>query len=326
MLNMTETTIIGKSDLKASRLGFGCWQLGGHGWQNTDQKAITRAIHLALDQGINFFDTADIYGLGESERLLSNTIATSSLRHTAIIASKFGVRHGVNGTYYDNSKTWLFEAVEASLRRLQRETIDLYQLHWHDNKRPIDETLEDLEQLRVQGKIRWYGLSNIPPSVLDASNSLKGLVSYTLEYSLVQKQHEQDIVEAQNNLALSFIAWGALSQGLLTGKYNRNSTFAAGDVRGRPHSLFTNANWDYYDAVLIKLKEIAEKNNKQISQVALRFVLDYFPNSIILAGIKDGIQLQDNIGALGWSIPSKDRLELQRIVNSTKVKIDEKNA
>jgi len=235
------------------------------------------------------------------------------LGNTAIIASKFGVRNGRNGTYVDNSKKWLSEAIEASLRRLNRETIDLYQLHWPDNNRPIYETLEDLERLRDQGKIRWYGVSNLPPSVLDIEIIPNGLVSFTMEYSLVQRNNERLIFQALKNEKLSFIAWAALAQGLLTGKYDRNSIFADNDVRSQPGSLFFNANWDYYDAVLATLREISKKNNKKISQIAVRFILDYLPNSIVLTGIKNIFQLKENFNALGWSLPVEDILELQNI-------------
>lgn len=303
-----ETTIIGHSDLRVSRLGFGCWQLGGYGWQDTDQKAITEAIRSALELGINFFDTADVYGLGESEKLLAETLATHPLGKNAVVATKFGVRNNENGSFYDNSKDWILEAVEASLKRLKRETIDLYQIHWHDGKRPLDDIFADLEKLREQGKIRWYGISNIPPSSIVKLPD--GLASFTLKYSLVQRESEAEILSAKN---LSFIAWGSLTQGLLSGKYNRYSKFMESDIRSRVDSLFAEKNWDYYEPVLEKLKEIAEQNGKTMSQVALRFVLDYIPNSIVLAGIKNMAQLRENSGALGWHLSQRDVVQLAEI-------------
>lgn len=303
-----ETTIIGRSDLRVSRLGFGCWQLGGHGWQYTDQKAITEAIGSALEQGINFFDTADVYGLGESEKLLAETLAAHPFGKNAVVATKFGVRNNEHGSFYDNSEAWILEAVEGSLKRLKRETIDLYQIHWHDGKRPLDDIFADLEKLREQGKIRWYGISNIPPSSI--AKLPDGLASFTLKYSLVQRESEAEIISAKN---LSFIAWGSLTQGLLAGKYNRYSVFSSDDIRSRANSLFAEKNWDYYDPVLEKLKEIAKQNDKTMSQVALRFVLDYIPSSIVLAGIKNMAQLHENAGALGWHLSQQDVAQLAEI-------------
>lgn len=303
-----ETSIIGRSDLCVSRVGFGCWQLGGHGWQDTDQQEIIKAINQALEIGVNFFDTADIYGLGQSEELLAQTLDAHPLGKTAIVATKFGVRSGANGSYYDNSKSWIFEAVEGSLRRLKRKTIDLYQVHWHDEKRPLDDIFADLEKLREQGKIRWYGISNISPS--DMNYLPDGLASFTLQYSLVQRAAEAEILSMKE---LSFIAWGSLTQGLLSGKYNRNSKFEKNDIRSRADSLFAEKNWDYYESVLAKIREIADNNNKPMSQVALRFVLDYMPNSIVLAGIKNVAQLGENCGALGWHLSVGDVAKLKEI-------------
>ncbi|MEZ5690639.1 MAG: aldo/keto reductase [Rickettsiales bacterium] len=314
-----EYTLIGKSDLKVSRLGFGCWQLGGHGWQDIDQKEIEKAIHSALDMGINFFDTADIYGLGESEKNLARTLAKHPLGKNAIVASKFAVRQKNDGsTYYDNSKEWMFEAVEGSLKRLERETIDLYQLHWHDGKRPLDDIFTDLEILREQGKIRWYGISNISPldidSVdIDSDNTPEGLVSFTMKYSLAGRENEQEIKKATEEKNLGFISWGSLAQGLLSGKYNRNSVFSESDVRSRESSLFSQDNWDYFEKLLDKLQKIATDNNKNMAQTALRFVLDNIPKSIVLTGIKNNRQLTDNAGCLNWKLGNESLRELKDI-------------
>lgn len=305
-----ETIKLGQSDLNVSRLGFGCWQLGGHGWQDTDAHAIGLAIGLALESGITFFDTADIYGLGESESILGNTLARHSLRDTAVIATKFGVRHNGKARYYDNSQAWIMEAAEGSLRRLKRDAIDLYQLHWHDGKRPLEDVFADLERLRADGKIRWYGISNIDPALMPADLPA-GLVSFTCEYSLLQRQHEAAIEQLLSSQAMSFIAWGSLAQGLLSGKYSRTSTFAAGDIRSRPESIFAPARWDTHEPVLAKLKTIAQEQGHSMAQTALRWVLDGTPNSLVLTGIKQAQQLLDNMGALGWHLTPEQLLRLR---------------
>jgi len=284
---------LGHSDLKVSRLGFGCWQLGGHGWQAVDKTAAVSAVHAAVERGVNFFDTADVYGLGESERLLGEALAAFP---QAVIASKFGVRIDGQGTYYDNSRAWLQEALESSLKRLKRDSIDLYQIHWHDGKRPLEDIFADLEDYRRQGKIRWYGISNIDPRNLPKTRP-PGLVSATMEYSLLTRKWEKAI-----DGDLAFIAWGALGKGLLSGKYNRHSVFAPEDNRSRPESLFAAPHWDRYEPILATLKQVAESHRRTMSQTALRWILDTLPNSLVLTGIKNTSQLEDNIGAVGWHL------------------------
>jgi myo-inositol catabolism protein IolS len=299
-----ENITIGQSDLTVARLGFGCWQLGGHGWQGIDPQAIRSAIEEALARGITLFDTADIYGLGESEERLGEI-----LDGRGIVASKFGVRRRDGKTWFDNSSAWIHEAIEASLRRLKRETIDLYQMHWHDGHRPIDDILDDLERLRQQGKIRWYGLCNVSPSLI--GHIPPGLVSFSLEYSLLRRQHEHAILAVPPRF--SCLAWGALAQGLLSGRYKRGDYFEAGDVRSRAGGLFDEANWDFYEPLLAEMSRIAKVQKRTMTQIALRWLLDVLPGSLALVGIKNGAQLSDNIGALGWYLPDDIRRTLDHL-------------
>ena len=204
---------------------------------------------------------------------------------------------------------------------MKRDTIDLYQIHWHDGKREISDVMEDLEKYRKQGKIRWYGISNIPLSLIDTKLRPEGLVSFSMEYSLIQRKHEPEIInetmQAIHTLHggknLTFIAWGALAQGLLSGKYNRHSVFADNDIRSREHSVFSEKHWDYNEPILCKLHQISLENNKNMSQVALRFVLDSIPSSMVLTGIKNTIQLNENQGTLGWNLAEKDIKALKKI-------------
>lgn len=296
-----ETLTLGPSDLKVSRFGFGCWQLGGHGWQAVDQKSVVAAVHHAVARGVNFFDTADVYGLGESERLLGAALATS---RGTVIATKGGVRVTGEGTVYDNSRTWLQQALEASLKRLGRDCIDLYQLHRHDGKRPLEDIFSDFETWRAQGKIRWYGISNVDPRALPKTLP-PGLVSATLKYNLVEREWQNAIPKN-----LGFIAWGALAQGLLSGKYHRESTFAESDIRSRGDSIFAEQYWDRYETLLAALKNVAAQHHHTMAQTSLRWVLDTVPNSVVLAGIKNTQQLDDNLGAMGWHLSADACAEL----------------
>lgn len=299
-----ESITLGRSDLRVSRLGFGCWQLGGHGWGGIEQQEITSAIHEALAHGVNFFDTADVYGVGESETLLGEALRGKD----AVISSKFGVRVSENGTYYDNSRAWLTQAVEGSLKRLKRDCIDLYFLHWHDKKRPLPDVFEDLEQLRAAGKIRWFGISNIDPLTITPP---VGMAAFTLEYSLIRRGWEQSALAAER-AGLGFLSWGSLAQGLLSGKYSRRDTFPTGDIRARGDSLFAAERWDAYEPLLAVLKEAAAQHGRSMAQVALRWVLDRHVGSVVLCGIKNRQQLLDNAGIDGWQLSAATIAALDR--------------
>lgn len=141
-----EYTMLRNSDLKVSRLCMGGCPMGGYGWGDTQENELIEAVHTAVDQGVNFFDTADTYGLGQSEKTLGK--ALGSHRKDVVIASKFGVRIENGKTFYDNSSSWIKEAVEGSLRRLGTDYIDLYQIHYRDGKTPIGEVIETLEEMK----------------------------------------------------------------------------------------------------------------------------------------------------------------------------------
>lgn len=288
--------------LSVPRLGFGCWQLGGHGWQDLDARALEDAVRDALDIGVNFFDTADVYGLGHSETTLGSILKTHPKGDNAVIATKFGVRFIDGGRVYDNDPAYMHTALDASRRRLQRDVVDLYQLHWHDGKTDLRMIFDALEKVRAQGKIKYYGVSNVDLS--GWKDLPPGLASFSFEYSLINRMHEKEI-RAMQALGLTFISWGSLAQGLLSGKYARGHVFSADDIRSRDTSLFSERNWGRYEPVLKAQRAIAEKHARPMSQIALRWILDGI-GGITLSGIKSPRQLRDNAAAFGWQLPPED--------------------
>jgi myo-inositol catabolism protein IolS len=320
-MSSLETVMLGRSDLKVPRLGFGCWQLGGNGWQDIDCKAICAAIEHALSLGINFFDTSDIYGLGESETLLGEVLSANPLGKDAIIASKFGVRMENGKKWYDNSHDWMVKALEGSLKRLQRERIDLYMLHWPDGKRSLEEVFSDLETLRKAGKIGWYGVCNMPFTDIPEPHP-PGLVSFSVELSLARRRplHEEALLKKTD--AVSLIAWGGLAQGLLTGKYNRESRFDKADVRSRNNHIFVDRYWPYYESLLHMLGEAATVHDRSMAQTALRWILDSHSHSVALAGIKHSRQLDENLGALDWTLSPEWLAKLTEASNACKKAIE----
>ena len=216
------------SDLKVSRICMGGCPMGQYGWGNVQEKELVDAVSAAMDRGINFFDTADTYGLGTSERTLAKALAGK--REKVIIADKFGVRVENGHTFYDNSPKWIEKALAGSLERLGTGYIDLYQVHYRDNVTPIEDVVETLERMKKKGYIRYYGLSNIHQDNLEELGQYKGrFVSFQDEYSLACRKNEEDILKTREQLSVTPMTWGSLGQGILTGKYNKDTVFGKDD-------------------------------------------------------------------------------------------------
>lgn len=301
------------SDLRVSRLCVGGCPMGGHGWGNVQEQELIDAVHAALDHGINFFDNADTYGLGKSEQTLGK--ALGSRRGEAVIATKFGVRVGSQGTFYDNSPQWIRTACENSLRRLGTDYIDLYQMHYRDGKTQIGEVLEVLEQLHQEGKIRYFGLSNLTRADYPELEDYRGrFISLQNEYSLARRDHEDDIRRFSEGLDLSPLTWGSLGQGVLTGKYDHTAKFGSDDRRSR--EIYVN----FHGSKLLKNLEIVEQmrpiaaaHGKPVSAVAVRFILDYLKDSVVICGVKRPEQLLGNAESLGWHLTREELNYLERI-------------
>lgn len=301
------------SDLRVSRLCMGGCPMGGYGWGIVEEQELIGAVHAALDRGINFFDTADTYGLGQSERTLGR--ALGSRRSSAVIATKFGVRVEKSGTNYDNSPEWIVTACENSLRRLNTDYIDLFQIHYRDGKTDLSAVVETLEMLRRQGKIRYFGLSNLKRKDLAELERFKGrFVSLQNQYSLACRDYEKDILELSEKLDVNPLTWGSLGQGILTGKYDKNVVFGSDDRRSR--EAYVNFHGDKLLKnleIVEQMKPIAESYGKPVSAVAIRFILDYLPDSVVLCGIKRPQQILSNAEALNWHLDQNDVKRLERI-------------
>jgi aryl-alcohol dehydrogenase-like predicted oxidoreductase len=283
----------------------GC-PMGGYGWGNTQETELIDAVHTALDKGITFFDTADTYGLGQSEITLGKALGKH--RGEVAIATKFGVRVGDGKTVYDNSPEWIREALESSLKRLRTDYIDLYQVHYRDGITPISVVIETLEELKKKGYIRYYGLSNIHKADIPELEPYVGkFVSFQDEYSLACRKNETDMIEISDKLQMNPLTWGSLGQGILTGKYDKNSTFESNDRRSR--DIYVNFHGDKLLKnleIVEVLKDISAKYNKPVSAVAIRFILDYLPESVVLCGAKRPSQIIGNVEGVEWKLNSED--------------------
>ena len=302
------------SDLTVSRLCMGGCPMGGYGWGAVQETELIDAVHTALDQGVTFFDTADTYGLGQSELTLGK--ALGERRKDVVVASKFGVRAGRGKTVYDNSPEWIREALEGSLKRLGTDYIDLYQVHYRDGKTPISAVVETLEELKQKGDIRYYGLSNIHREDIAELEPYAGrFTSFQDEYSLACRKNERDMLEISGALRMNPLTWGSLGQGILTGKYTKDNVNFGGDDR-RSREIYVN----FHGEKLLKnleivevMKGIAAKYGKPVSAVAIRYILDFLPESVVLCGAKRPSQVLGNAEGADWKLSGEDLKALDEI-------------
>lgn len=290
----------------------GC-PMGQYGWGAVQEEELLSAVSEAVENGINFFDTADTYGLGTSEKTLAK--ALGSRKNDVVIADKFGVRVENGHTFYDNSPEWIEKALAGSLQRLGRDYIDLYQIHYRDNVTPIESVVEALEGLKEKGYIRYYGLSNIHEDDLGELKKYKGcFVSFQDEYSLACRKNEADIFKAQEQLDITPMTWGSLGQGILTGKYSKDSVFGKDDRRSR--DIYVNFHGEKLAKnlqIVENMKPIAANHGKTPAAAAIRFILDYIPDAVVLCGAKNPGQIRANAEAADWKLEPEELELLDKI-------------
>jgi aryl-alcohol dehydrogenase-like predicted oxidoreductase len=266
-----EYTFLGKSDLRISRIAMGCMSLGD------DQLQIEKVLHRAIEGGINFFDTADLYDKGRNEERIG--IALKEKRKEVIIASKVGNQWRADGSGLDwnPSKKYILECVEGSLQRLQTDYIDLYQLHGGTIDDPIDETIEAFELLKQQGKIRWYGISSIRPNVIREYVKRSNIVSIMMQYSLLDRRPEEESLDLLQQHNIGVLARGSVASGLLVNK---------------PAKPYLNYSTEEVRTAADAVKTISE-DGRQPAQTALQFVLQHPALSAAVVGIRTMEQLTE---------------------------------
>lgn len=302
---------IANSDLTFTRIGFGCEQMGFHNWGDIDANEISKAVQGAIEKGVNFFDTADVYGLGKSEQNLGKLLGKK--RKSVHIISKFGVRFNNSNRFFDNSPEWISNALHSSLKRLNTDYIDLYQLHYWDEKTPFDSIYDSLNKFKKEGKIRAYGFSNVHKRNISLQSIFfreSSLFSY--ESSLVERQNDELIKEL--NKKMPFIAYGILGQGILTGKYNKNSIFPQNDRRGTvKYGNFHGKKLINNLHIVDELNQLSKKYNFSPSNLAIRYILDYFQNSCTIIGFKNQNQLEDSLNSFNLQFDQNDFNKLTKL-------------
>ncbi|MCZ6513326.1 MAG: aldo/keto reductase [Nitrospinae bacterium] len=305
---------LGSSDLKVSVIGFGAWGIGGAPfWSSEGDNMSVKSIKKAFDLGINFFDTAPVYGFGRSENLLGK--ALKPVRDKVILATKCGLRwdkETLGSISKVATRQSIMEEIDQSLKRLDTDVIDLYQVHWPDGKTPHEETMETLLKIREQGKIRYIGVSNY--SVQQMQDCLKTgpLVSLQPEYSLLQRAIEKEAVPFCLIHDIGVIAYSPLASGVLTGKYDRDTKFKDWRSKGII-GQFTGEGYVRNIEKVERLKKIAEAEGKTCGQMAVNWVMGQPGVASALVGVKNDRQVGENLKSVGWELNASVQDEINRI-------------
>ena len=292
---------LGRSDLQVSVISLGCWPFSGGMWGAVDDNDSIATVHWCLDHGVSFLDTAEAYGDGRSEEVVGR--ALKGRRDKAIVATKVS---------HDYSKEGVMKAAAGSLRRLQTDYIDLYQIHGPSSQVPFSETMEALLKLKEQGKIRCIGVSNFDvPQMKEALESAR-FDSLQPPYSLLWRHIEDDILPFCRENEIGVIAYSPLVQGLLTGKFTKESKLPEGDVRNRC-VLFKGEAFERSLEVVEALRKIAKAHGKTIGQAALNWLIAQPGVTSAIVGAKRPSQIEENAGAADWRLTDDEIEQLRRL-------------
>lgn len=300
------TVALGGNGSQVSRLGMGCWAIGGHGWGPPVRDGdSTRAIRYAAECGCNFFDTADVYGLGHSERILQEALGEARTR--VVIASKGGIRwDATNRTWRDCSPAYLGTALDASRRRLGLDTIPLYYVHWPDGVTPVAAVMETMARFREQGKIGALGVSNFSLAQLQMAMRVTRIDACQMKYSLLDRSEAASILPACLENGITPVFYGALADGLLTGKFSAASTFGPDDHRSRMPNFQGQRFLDNLRRIeAVRASAVAARAT--LGQIALRWVMDAVAASVVLFGAKTVDQVSENVRAADVEFSDSDR-------------------
>jgi aryl-alcohol dehydrogenase-like predicted oxidoreductase len=300
----------------ASRIALGTWAIGGWMWGGTEESEAIATVHAALDDGINLIDTAPVYGFGRSEELVGKALARGR-RDQALIATKVGLDWGSGKILRNASPARLRQELEDSLRRLQTDVIDIYQVHWPDEGVPFEETAATLEDFRREGKIRAIGVSNFSPAQMDRFRNKAPLATIQPPYNLFEREIESEILPYAETHGLVVLAYGALCRGLLTGKITAKTTFEGDDLR-KVDPKFQQPRLGQYLKAVDELATFArDRYGKTVLALAVRWLLDRGDKIVALWGARRPDQLAPAKDVIGWHLDKAAMAEIDRILART---------
>lgn len=310
-----DTRPLGTTDIAISPIILGTWQAGKKGWVDIEDQAVIHAMQAALEAGITTFDTAEIYGDGYSEELVGKALADR--RERVVLATKVFPHH--------LRFNQVIDACEQSLRRLQTEVIDLYQIHWPagafgSDLVPIGETMAALNQLKDQGKIRAIGVSNFSRAQIEEAAQYGRIDSLQPPYSLFWRGVEADQLPYCIEHNLTVMAYSSLAQGLLTGKFGATHQFPDADIRSK-NKLFRPPLYDTALAALAELHPIAHRHHTTIGNLALAWLLAQ-PQTTAIVGVRNALQAQENAKAAAIQLSAQDLQDIDAISRTVTEHVD----
>lgn len=311
---------LGKSDIQVTPMAFGAWAIGGWMWGGAEEQDAIKAIQAAYGAGISTIDTAPVYGFGRSEELVGRAMKGIS-RDQYQLLTKFGMNWvSEQGEYFfdsvDNdgkpfkmykwaSKERVMKECEDSLRRLQTDYIDLYQIHWPDNTTPIQETFEAVQRLIEQGKIRAAGVCNYNVELVSEALKTIQLASNQVPYSLINREIEKNVVPQAIERGMGVIAYSPLQRGLLTGKIKPGHKFGEGDTR-EGNRFYTDENIRRTNALLEEIRPIADRHGATLAQLVINWTIHQPGITCALVGARNEQQVADNAGALNFTLSAEE--------------------
>jgi aryl-alcohol dehydrogenase-like predicted oxidoreductase len=309
----------GQTDLNASAIGFGCWEIGGT-YGHIDEVQFQRAVHAAIEAGITCFDTAEAYGMGVSEEALAR--ALGHRRSDVVIATKFGVGYDEMPNRRDSSRSRVFVSIDKSLQRLRTDHIDIYLVHWPDPNTPLEETVAALDEVVRQGKVRSIGVSNFRPAQIEETMRLRRVDVVQYAWNMFDRRMQAEIFPYCAAQQIGVMAYGSLAYGILSGAFHVGMQFEEGDWRSKGgivgnlnlfRTLFGREDFPRNLAAVDELKRLAAKYGKTLPQFALRWTLSNPVIGTALVGFRTPAEVTENLGALGWDISTADMAEIDAI-------------
>jgi aryl-alcohol dehydrogenase-like predicted oxidoreductase len=301
---MKQTTILGHSTLKVNRIGLGCMGMSEF-YGAFDEVESIKTLHKAIDLGVNFFDTADMYGWGANERLLGK--AFKDRWDDLILATKFAVMRGPNGEFLglNGKPEYIKQACDQSLQNLGIEAIDLYYMHRQDPKVEIEEIVGTMADLVKQGKVKYIGLSEVDPETLRRAHAIHPITALQTEYSLWSREPEKELFNVCNELGITFVAYSPLGRGFLTGAIESRADFEEGDFR-LSNPRFTDEAIKKNLRFVEVVDRIAHSKGVTKAQVALAWILSQNDEITAIPGTRKIYRLEENFGALNAELTEND--------------------
>jgi aryl-alcohol dehydrogenase-like predicted oxidoreductase len=313
-----QTRTLGSGNLEVSALGLGCMSMTGGYSMSPDRQEMIALIRTAVERGVTFFDTAQVYGRFANEELVGEALAP--VRDRVVIATKFGFDFGPNGAQRGLSSRpeYIKQMAEGSLKRLGVETIDLYYQHRVDPEVPIEDVAGAVKDLIREGKVKHFGLSEAAAQTIRRAHAVQPVTAVQSEYSLWWRRPEEEVLPALEELGIGFVPYSPLGKGFLTGKVDENTAFASGDIRSTiprfaPEALKSNL------ALVDLLSGIAQRKNATLAQIALAWLLAQKPWIVPIPGTRRLERLDENLGAEAVELTPDDLRDIESAASAVAV-------